>query len=214
MFETPMSRFAGPIAVVAGVSVLATRLVIMLTIPAERGDPLKAAVLSPVNTVNSIASIAAFGLLAIALAAIYDRQARAAGSFGLIAFGAAMIGTVFMAGDWWYEAFAVPWMADVAPVVFDTGAGGPLLAGGLLSFALFALGWAMFGIASLRAGVFPRSISATILVAGIGAGIPIAGAYLYASLVFGLAIAWLGVWLRRANDARTPAVGAAVVAKG
>ena len=29
--------------------------------------------------------------------------------------GAALVGTIFMVGDWWYEAFAVPWIADVAP---------------------------------------------------------------------------------------------------
>ena len=209
MFETPLSRNAGRIAIIAGIGVVTTRLVTMLTIPAVLGDPLKEAVLSPVNSINSVASIAAFGLLAVALAAIYDRQARVAGSFGLIAFGAAMVGTVFMAGDWWYEAFAVPWMADVAPVIFETGAGGSLFIGGLSSFALFAIGWAAFGVASLRAGVFPRSISATILIAGVGAGIPIAGAYLYASLVFGFAIGWLGVWLTRPSTAPESAVGVA-----
>jgi hypothetical protein len=93
--------------------------------------------------------------------------------------------------------FRCPWLADAAPVVFETGAGGRLLMGGLSSFALFSLGWVIFGAASLRARVFPRAISAAILVGGLLAGIPIAGAYLYGSLVFGLAIASLGVWLLR-----------------
>ena len=67
-----------------------------------------------------------------------------------------MIGTVFMTGDWWYEAFAVPWLATVAPVVFETGAGGRLLVGGLASFALFSIGWAIFGAVSVRA-LLPRA---------------------------------------------------------
>jgi hypothetical protein len=68
---------------------------------------------------------------------------------------------------------------------------------------------AIFGIVSLRAGVFPRSISVTIIVAGIGAGIPIAGAYLYASLVFGFAIGWLGVWLMQPSGVHVATAKAA-----
>ena len=197
MSMPPLARSAGPLAIVAGALVFATRLVQMLTIPAVGGDPLRAAVLAQVYAINSVASIIAFGLLALALVALYEWQAHAAGRFGVVAVGAALIGTVFMAGDWWYEAFAVPWLADVAPVVFDTGAGGRLLLGGLVSFALFAFGWALFGAASLRAGVFPRVLSGTIVVAGVLSGIPIAGAYLYGSLVFGVAIAAIGVGLMR-----------------
>jgi hypothetical protein len=208
MTDTPLARIAGPIAIAAGLTVFATRLVLMLTIPPELGDSLRTAVLSPINAINSVASIGAFALLALALVAVYERQASAAGWFGLIAFAAALTGTIAMAGDWWYEAFAVPWMADVAPVVFETGAGGPLLLGGLASFALFALGWGLFGAASIRAAVFPRAISAAILVTGLVAGIPIAGAYLFGSLAFGLALIWLGGWLMgpaRAPETAVPA---------
>jgi hypothetical protein len=197
MALSPLARIAGPLAIVAGTLVVVTRLVIMLTVPAELGEPLKASVLSPVFAINSVASIVAFALLALTLVALYEWEARAAGWFGVIGIAAALIGTMFMAGDWWYEAFAVPWLADAAPAVFETGAGGRLLIGGLASFALFSLGWVLFGAASLRARVFPRVISATILVGGLLAGIPIAGAYLYGSLVFGLAIASLGLWLMR-----------------
>lgn len=194
---TPLARSAGPIALAAGALIVGTRIVTMLTIPPVLGEPLKAAALTPVFAINSIASIVAFALLALALVAIYEWQAQAAGRFGAVAVGAAMIGTIAMAGDWWYEAFAVPWLADVAPIVFDTGAGGRLLLGGLGSFALFALGWALFGIATVRAGIFPRWLSITILVTGILSGIPIAGAYLYGSVGFGLAIAGLGGWLMK-----------------
>ena len=128
-----------------------------------------------------------------------------AGTLGVVGLCAAVIGTVFMAGDWWYEAFAVPWLADIAPVVFETGAGGRLLIGGLTSFGLFALGWALFGAASIRARVFPVAISASILVGGVLSGIPIAGAYLAGSLVFGAALCWLGVWMIR-SAARTSAM--------
>ena len=197
MSHTPLARIAGPIAIIAGTLVIATRLVVMLTNPTELGDGLLAYALSPVFAVNSVLSIIAFAFLALALVAVYEREGHAAGWFGVIGVGAALIGTLFMTGDWWYEAFAVPWMADVSPIVFETGAGGRLLVGGLASFALFAFGWALFGAASVRARVFPRSISLAILIGGVLAGIPIAGGYLYGSLLFGFAIASLGVWLMK-----------------
>jgi hypothetical protein len=201
MNDTPLARIAGPLAILAGGLVLLTRLVTMLTIPAQGGEPLRAAVLSPINAVNSVVAIAAFALLALALVAIYEREAHAAGRLGLIGFGAALIGTVVMAGDWWYEAFAVPWLADVVPSVFETGAGETVLVGGLTSFALFAAGWVLFAVASLRAAVFPRAIVGAILVGGLCAGIPIAGLYLYAGVLMGGAIVSLGAWLLDAGVA-------------
>ncbi len=161
--------------------------------------------LSVTHAVNGVASIVAFGLLIIALLAIYEWQAFEAGALGVVGLGAAVLGTVFMAGDWWYEAFAVPWLADVAPVVFETGATGRLLMGGLTSFVLFGIGWAAFGAASVRARVFPVAISASILIAGVLSSIPIAGAYLFGSLAFGAALCWLGAWMiRSAAHAPTP----------
>ena len=204
MTRTPLARIAGPIAIVAGLSVIVTRVVIMATTPRELQD-LQVHVLSATHAINGVASIVAFGLLIVALLAIYEWEATEAGTLGVIGLVAAVIGTVFMAGDWWYEAYAVPWLADVAPVVFDTGASGRLLVGGLTSFVLFALGWTVFGAASVRARVFPVAISASILVGGVLSGIPIAGAYLVGSLAFGAAFCWLGIWMIRTAAHTAPA---------
>lgn len=198
MALSPLARVAGPIAISAAALVVLTRIVIFLTIPNDL-ESLKVVVVEATHAVNSVVSIVAFALLIVAIIATYSRQARAAGTLGAIGVGAAVIGTVFMAGDWWYEAFAVPWMADIAPVAFETGAAGRLLIGGLTSFALFAVGWALFGIASLRAGVFPTAISATILVGGIVSGVPIGVAYLSGNVILGLGIGWLGFWLMTAR---------------
>jgi hypothetical protein len=210
MSHTPLARIAGPTAIVAGILVIATRLVLMLTTPADLAS-LQAVVVTPLYAINTVVSIVAFGFLALALVAIYEREGRAAGWLGVIGMGAALMGTVFLAGDWWYEAFVVPWLADVAPVVFDTGAGGRLLVGGLASFALFSFGWALFGAASIRARVFPRAISVAILIGGVLAGIPIGGAYLYGSLIFGLAIVSLGVWLLKSATVGNKATQAVAV---
>ena len=195
MSMSPLSRIAGPLAVVTGVLVVATRIPTILLV--LTGGDLTEYVLGRTHAITSVASIVAFGLLVLALVAIYDREAQSAGWFGLIGFAAALMGTVFMAGDWWYEAFAVPRIAEVAPEAIPTFVGGRLLMGGLASFVLLGIGWVLFGAASLRAHVFPTAISAAILVGGLLSGIPIGLAYLSGGVILGLAIGWLGVWLMR-----------------
>jgi len=199
MSESPLSRSAAPIAIVAGVLVVATRLVLMFTIPTDV-EGLKAHFLGASFALNSVASVVAFALLIIAAVAAHDRQTRAAGILGAVALGAAIIGTVFMAGDWWYEAFAVPRMAEVASGAIDTFVGGRLLQGGVASFALFGIGWVLYGVASLRAGVYPARVSAAILAGGLLSGVPIGVVYLSGGVVLGLSIIWLGAWLLGSPD--------------
>jgi hypothetical protein len=199
MSSSPLARLAGPIAISTAVLVVLTRIVSILNIPAD-SEALKAYVVQPTHAVTSIMSIVAFALLIVVLLAITDRQTRAAGALGAIGVSAAIIGTVFMTGDWWYEAFSVPWMADIAPAAFDTGPAGRLLVGGLASFALFGVGWVVFAIANLRAGTFPTAISATILLGGIASGIPIGATYLVGNVILGIGIGWLGYWIMRAGE--------------
>ena len=205
---TTLARYGAPIAIVAGVLVSITRLVILFTTPAEI-EALKAYVLTATHAVNSVVSILAFGLLVIALMAVCEREARSSGAFGAIAFGAAVLGTMFMTGDWWYEAFAVPRLAEIASDVVDTFVGGRLIIGGLISFALFGIGWIMYGVASVRARVIPRSISIAILVAGLMSGVPLGIVYLIGGVIHGLAFVWLGAWMLRAAPAARAQEGAA-----
>jgi hypothetical protein len=196
MAQSPISRVAAPIALGAGALVVVTRLVLALNVPPD-AQALAAFVRTSTFAINGVASIVAFALLAVALVAAYDRQAREAGGLGVIALGAAMIGTVFMAGDWWYEAFAVPRMAVLAPQLFDTFVGGRLQMGGVSSFVLFGIGWALFGVASLRARVFPAGLSVAILASGLVSGVAIGVVYVYGQAILGLAIVWLGAWMLR-----------------
>ena len=194
MSPTNLSRFAAPLAITAGSLVIITRLVIMATIPTEV-EPLIAYVLSATHAINSVASIAAFALLIVALVAVSERKAPAAGTLGVLGVGAAIVGTVFMAGDWWYEAFAVPRLAEVAPQAIDGFVGGRLLIGGLSSFVLFGIGWVLFGTASLRARAFPTAASIGIVVGGLLSGIPIGVVYLSGGVILGLTITALGAWM-------------------
>ena len=61
----------------------------MVTTPAELGDGLKASALTPIFAVNSVASIVAFALLALALVAVDQWEAHAAGRLGVIGVGVA-----------------------------------------------------------------------------------------------------------------------------
>jgi hypothetical protein len=200
MYLSPLARVAAPIALVAGALIIATRVATLVIIPADL-TALKVAVLEPAHAINGPATIVAFALLVVALVAIYERQAHAAGWLGVIGVGAAIVGTVFMAGDYWYEAFAVPRIAELAPEAIDTFVGGRLLTGGLTSFALMGIGWTLFAAASLRAGVFPRTVSIGMLLGGVASGLPMAGAYLFGGIILGLAVAWLGVSMMRAPAA-------------
>jgi hypothetical protein len=213
MAQSLLARSAASLAIIAGVLVVVTRVVIMSTTPADV-ESLKAYVLAPTHAINSVASIVAFAMLVLALVATYDVQAREARVLGVIALGAAIVGTVFMAGDWWFEAFSVPRLAEVAPSAMDTFTGGRLLAGGLTSFVLFGIGWLLYGIASLRARVFPAAISWAIIVGGVVSGVPLGVVYLSGSVILGLAFVALGTWLavrsRRsavAHEAVAPTVG-------
>ena len=207
MTPSTLTRFAAPIAFTAAALVILTRIVSILNVPAD-SDALKTYVVGTTHAVTSVASIVAFAMLILVLVALDGRRDRATGMLGAVGVGAAIIGTVFMTGDWWYEAFSVPWMADIAPAAFETGAAGRLLIGGLASFALFAIGWVLYAVASLRAGTYPTAISMTILVGGIASGLPFGSAYLYGNIVLGLGIGWLGLWAMRTQAATMAAESA------
>jgi uncharacterized membrane-anchored protein len=49
-----------------------------------------------------------FFALMVALVAIYQRQAREAGTFGLVALCVAIAGTMDTAGNMWFDAFVGP----------------------------------------------------------------------------------------------------------
>jgi len=94
-------------------------------------------------------------------------------------------------------AFSVPYAAQQAPALVAATPTGRLLAGAVVSFGVFALGWVLFGVASVRARVFPRDAAVLLVIGGVlgvliavvpGAGVPLA-----------VAVAWMGTWLLRSD---------------
>ena len=186
---------AGWIAVTAGGLFAAAHLGMFLV-----GDPseLVAMMTDPLFLSSTAAYAITFPLLLIALVALYWRQAREVGVFGAVAFCTAITGTVALAGDMWFEGFAVPWLAQVAPAVFDADRTGLLMSAWLVSAVLFSLGWVLFGLASLRGRTLPRTLAVVVAVGGLlgfKAATPPWG------VALGLAVAAVGAWIIRHEHA-------------
>ncbi|WP_327635341.1 DUF4386 domain-containing protein [Kribbella sp. NBC_00482] len=200
--RSALSRLAGPLALTAGLLMIVVELVIL---PIVDADNHEATSTNLVYRISGIVYFLAFCLLVLAAVAAYGRQAHKAGRLGVVGLIAAVVGTMFLGGDLWFETFYVTYLADVAPQILDLTPSGLIVIGAVSSYLLFAIGWALFGIASLRAGVFPRVICVAIVIGGLlgwSALLPPWG------LGLGLAMAWLGIWLIRtpAQDEITGAV--------
>jgi hypothetical protein len=105
---------------------------------------------------GSVLYLAGFCVLMFALIAVHGRQANRPGRLGTFGFSAAILGTMMLGGDLWFESFAVPWLAEgPLPAVLQSTPSIVFALGALSSYWLFAIGWVAFGVASLRARVFP-----------------------------------------------------------
>lgn len=142
---------------------------------------------------NGLALVAMYALL-IALTGLYARQATAAGRLGLVGYLVAALGTLLLAGDWWYEAFVAPLIAAQAPEILKTAPSGSILIGAAATFVSFALGWVLFGIATYRAGLFPRGAAVLMVFGGIAGILALAPPF---QIPLALAVGWMGWSLLR-----------------
>jgi hypothetical protein len=196
MSESALSRYAGPIVLIVGAYLTVTHLALEFVFVSF--SDLAVMVADPLFRVLNLAYAAAFSGLAIAACAAYDKQAREAGTFGLVALCAAIVGTVNLGANMWFEGFAVPWLAGEVPQILTAEKTLFWQVGYLSSYILFSIGWVLFGIASLRARVFPRFISLAIVVGGVIGFLAARPPY---GVVLGLALLSLGIWMVRARSA-------------
>ncbi len=205
MLSSPLTRLAGPAALIAGVLIIVAQL---LMLPFDLKDHVGTST-DPQYQIAGGIYMAGFVSLMVALVGAYGWGVHKAGRFGTIAFVTALAGTMMLGGDLWFETFAVPWLADAAPASLDTDPTTVIAIGAVASYLSFAIGWALFGIASFRARAFPKVISAAIVVGGIlgfSALVPPLG------IPIGIAVASLGLWMvgskrsvRASNGVRVPA---------
>jgi hypothetical protein len=185
-----LSHLGGPLAVASGTLMIIAELVIF---PFDTDDHVTTSRDVTFQVANAVYFIA-FCLLMLALIAAYGWQARQAGKLGIAGFMAAVVGTMALGGDLWFESFAIPWIADEAPAALDTDPTVVLALGAISSYILFAVGWALFGVASWRAGVFPKAICVAIIVGGLIGFQALLSPF---GIPLGLAMVWLGVWMIR-----------------
>jgi hypothetical protein len=136
------------------------------------------------------AQLLAMALLLIGLVALFGRQAEVFGVLGLTGFVLALLGTTLAAGAAWSQVFVVPRLAEVAPTVADQGTGS-VLAGFLLSFLLFGVGWVVFGVATLRTRLFPRWAVILLIVGAVISIVPLPSR----ALIVEIAAGYLGFTL-------------------
>jgi hypothetical protein len=140
------------------------------------------------------------GLLLLGLVGLYVRQSEATGVLGLVGFLAAFSGTVLVVGFFWNSLFITPLVAAEAPELHETiwgPAGDPL--GVIISVLAYSVGWVLFGVATLRARVYPRPAAVAVMVGSVLALVPIPGS----GIVFDVAVAWLGFSLFAGKAAAT-----------
>lgn len=123
-------------------------------------------------TLAAASTLVVFGLLALALVAIYAAQEHRLGRAAHAGFGVALIGTLLAAGGQWDSLFTVPYLADHAPDVLDRNTDGSLLAGYVLSYVVLTAGWISVAVTTLRAKVLPRGASIVLLVGAVLAFVP------------------------------------------
>lgn len=112
--------------------------------------------------------IGVFGsaLITLGLVALYLAQAERAGGLGLVGFVLALAGGFGYSGASWAAAFVVPVLSRLSPSAVDVP--DPLIGAGLISTLLVAaVGWIVFGAATIRAGVFPRWTGILIVAANL-----------------------------------------------
>ena len=196
--QTPLfSRYTGPLALAAGILFVVGQVIWW---PFDQTRNL-ATSRNPVFHAGSVVYLAGFCVLMFALIAAHGLQARQAGRFGTVGVSVAIVGTMLLGGDLWFEAFAVPWLADGPdPQVLLSKPSTLFGLGAISSYVLFAAGWLLFGIACLRARVFPVAISVAIMIGGVVGFNALLAPF---GMVLGVAVAALGVWTMR--QARQPA---------
>ena len=127
-------------------------------------------------------------LLLLGLVGIYTSRSEAVGVLGLVGFLTAFLGTVLLAGALWFELFITPALAAEAPELLAAELGLP---GFILMLLLGAVGWVLFGVATLRAGVYPRWAAIPLIVGGMIDFLPVP----LVGIIFFVTVAYLGFLL-------------------
>jgi hypothetical protein len=191
-------RLAGLAAIVAGLS--------FAIVGAFHPANIAASVTTPVWAIVHVFALALTFFGFYGMTGLYVRQVEESGWLGLIGYLMLTLWLAMVMGFTFVEVFILPIMATPSPAFVEgfvgvfTGSPSTIDLGGLptmwaISGPLYLLGGLIFGVATFRAGVFPRW-AAVLLAAGTIAG-PTAILFPpsltgFVAIPVGVAIAWLG----------------------
>jgi hypothetical protein len=196
------SKWAGALCLTAAALIVSSELLRLAVGLAAGPDSAT----SLTHTLTYGLALAGMYALLLALTALYVGHQRALGMLGLVGYLTAALGTVLVAGDWWFEAFAVPMIAAQAPDVLNLPPGGSILAGAIITAGLFAAGWIMFGVAAFRSEAFSRPSAALLVLGGACGVLALSTPY---QVPLAVAVGWIGCTLMRASDHPLPVAQAA-----
>ena len=193
MRSSDLIRWSG-LAAILGAALLLISDFLSLTVLS--GDPAEI-VTTGAYLADGVTRILAGILLLVGLVGLYARQSEASGTLGLVAFLVAFAGTALILGTWWTNAFVAPVLAQEDSRLLETGPTGVMSVAFTLSFALAGVGWLLFGLVSLRAGVYPRAAAVVLMIGAALTFAPLPGG----QVVFEVAVAWLGLTLFSRKEA-------------
>lgn len=184
MSSSDLVRWGGLAAVVGGALLVVAEL---LSLPIVFEDDLSQVVGTASWTISGLLFLLSSVLLLLGLVGLYVRQSEAAGVLGLVGFLTAFLGTALTVGFAFTDLVVLPVLAAEAPEILNEDP--PLAA--LVPFILSGVGWVLFGVAALRARVYPRWVAVLLVVGAVLAAIPV----IFSTVVFALAVALLGLGL-------------------
>jgi hypothetical protein len=201
----------------SGLAAIIAGIIFVCIQPIHPPDVL-ASVTTDVWAIVISAKLAMCFLFLVGITGLYVRQANKAGWFGLVGFLLLSLSFCLQAGFVFVELFVLPVLATTAPQFVESvlgivnGSPGDMNIGALPAVygvvgILYLLGGLVFGIATLRAGVFSRWPAGLLAAAAV---ITPAAALLphelqrYAAVPMGIALAWLGYVLLSERREQTP----------
>lgn len=201
MSTSQLIRWAGMAGVLAGGLVVVSDVVFWLAL----GDqPTSVAAASSTWFLAVIVTLVSVYLALFALVGLYARQAAQSGGLGLTGFVLAFLGTMLTSGYLWAGAFIVPPLTEAAPGFLDAvdaNPSGVVAAGFLSALVLFAAGWILFAIASVRARVLPSAPVWLLMIGAIVSAVTDLVGLPLGTVVFAVALGWLGwaLWSEEAS---------------
>lgn len=196
MASTKLIQWSGLLSILAGV------LYALSTIIHPDGEDVQAVMSDLWIPAHLLGSIAALCML-FGLIGLYAYQMGNTGRLGLTGFILSFLGSVALLIEEAQSVLITPMLAEKSPSILEQASlsGAPLVFG-VIFLLTFFLGYILFAIASLRAGIFPRWSSIFLI---IGLVFSFGGTIAHfigqvAAVMFGLGWISMGYFVRSENS--------------